>query len=152
MAKKFTVVSEEEAEFLAWVSHADTVILECRVAQHVFPGLTSDALGVKARRQGGYELNAQCEREVDGSSCGTELRKVMGSDGILERAVAIYGHDSDYRLPAGVAEAANHQLSKRQRGLIRRELMRRRAEAEAAYERARSAKAAARQTRRGRSA
>jgi hypothetical protein len=144
MAKKFTLVSEEEAEFLNWVSAADTVILECRVAGHRFPGITDGKLDCKARvRQGGYELKAYCEREAESMTCGTELRKIMGSDGILEHAVAVYDHDRDYRLPAGVAEANNHQLSRRQRGLIRKELVRRREQAQAARERkARRAKPA----------
>ena len=125
MAKKFTLVSEEEAEFLEWVATADTVVLECRIGQHVFPGISDDKTTVAPRRRGGYDLTAFCARLVEDRNCGTELRKVLTSDGILQHAVAKYDHDHFYMLPAGVAEAGNNQLSKRQRGIIRKELMRR---------------------------
>ncbi len=125
MAKKFTLVSEEEAEFLEWVATADTVVLECRVGQHTFPGISDEKVTVTPRRRGGYDLTAFCARVVEDQNCGTELRKVLTSDGILQFAVSKYDHDHFYMLPPGVAEAANNQLSKRQRGIIRKELMRR---------------------------
>ena len=123
------MVSDEEAAFLEWLLRAPTVVLECRIGRHVFPGITDERLDVKTR-QGRVQLAADCIREdADGESCGTHLVKYLGETGILEGARAKYDHDSAYKIPEGVADPDSHQLTKEQRGMVRQELLRRKTQA-----------------------
>ena len=122
MAVKVRAVDDREAAFLKYVANAPTVVLECRIGQHKFPGITSDKLEIKAKL-GRVQLRGYCERETEGQTCGTFQVKYLGSDGIMEGAASKYDYDSSYPLPE--AMEANGRISREQRGTIRLELIRR---------------------------
>lgn len=134
MAKRVQVLSDEEAAFLEWVRSSSTVVLVCHVDRHRMPDITSakTEVGLRKGRRGGFDIKAPCVREVEGAegeTCGTQMRKVLGSDGVLEWGTSWYEYDSRYQLPPGVT-GSNWNLSKAQRGIIRKELMRRKNERE----------------------
>lgn len=139
MATRVRMVSDEEAAFLDWLVNAPTLVLECRVGRHVFPGITDERTDTKTR-QGKVQLSAYCVREdADGATCGTYLIKYLGETGILEGARAKYDHDSEYKIPEGVADPDSHQLTRVQRGMIRKELVKRKERAKNRAKRQRGA-------------
>lgn len=113
MARRITILSDEEAQFRAYVDSAPTEVLECRVGRHKIPDITSDSTK-HYLKQGRVILEVNCER-----NCGTFLRKYLGVSGILEGAYTRYEQDSDYRLPPGLTTTPNNRLTKAQLGYIR---------------------------------
>jgi hypothetical protein len=110
--------------FQRWLSETDTPMLECRVFMHHWPGFMHKRTSVAKQRSGSYVVSAYCLR-----GCQVKRTQYVESDGVLDSAQTRY----DYTDAKGYQYSEdNWSMDAGKRGLIRLELMRRRAEGEAA--------------------
>lgn len=109
--------------FINWLSATDTEKLECRVLMHHWPSFMSNRTSVRKQRNGSFVIEAYCLR-----GCGVKRTQFVESDGVLDAAQSRY----DYTDAKGYQYSEdNWSMSAEMRGLIRLELMSRKAAGEA---------------------